>query len=172
MKVTQPCPTLCDSMDYTLHGILQARILEWVAFPFSRGSSQPRDQAQFSCIAGGPPLEGRHYLHYFHHSLASGQITGRKQPPPSTENWIKDLLTMAQPIRTRPSFPLSQSLPSGSFHKSLILLYQRADRHNHRKLTNLITWTTALSNSMKLRAMPYRAIISTTVGKNPLEEME
>ena len=43
VKVTQLCPTLCDPMDYTVHGILQARILEWVAFPFSRGSSQPRD---------------------------------------------------------------------------------------------------------------------------------
>ena len=40
-------------MDYTVHGILQARILEWVAFPFSRGSSQPRDQTQVSRIAGG-----------------------------------------------------------------------------------------------------------------------
>ena len=39
----------------------------------------------------------------------------RTQPCPSTENWIKDLLSMAPPIRTRPSFPLSQSLPSGSF---------------------------------------------------------
>ena len=39
-------------MDYTVHGILHARILEWVAFPFSRGSSQPRDQTQVSCIAG------------------------------------------------------------------------------------------------------------------------
>ena len=40
-------------MDYTIHGILQARILESVAFPFSRGSSQPRDQTQVSHIAGG-----------------------------------------------------------------------------------------------------------------------
>ena len=39
-------------MDYTVHGILQARILEWIAFPFSRGSSQCRDWAQVSCIAG------------------------------------------------------------------------------------------------------------------------
>ena len=53
VKVTQSCPTLCDPMDYTVHGILQARILEWVAFPFSRGSSQTRDQTQVSCIAGG-----------------------------------------------------------------------------------------------------------------------
>ena len=36
MKVTQSCSTLCDPMDYTVHGILQARILEWEAFPFSR----------------------------------------------------------------------------------------------------------------------------------------
>ena len=40
---SQSCLTLCEPMDYTIHGILQARILEWVAFPFSRGSSQPRD---------------------------------------------------------------------------------------------------------------------------------
>ena len=40
-------------MDYTVHGILQARILEWVAFPFSRGSTRPRDQTQVSRIAGG-----------------------------------------------------------------------------------------------------------------------
>ena len=53
VKVAQLCPTLCDPMDYTVHGILQTRILEWVAIPFSRGSSQPRDQAQISCIAGG-----------------------------------------------------------------------------------------------------------------------
>ena len=53
MKITQLCPTLCNPMDYTVHGILQARILEWVAFPFSRGSSQFRDQTQVSRIAGG-----------------------------------------------------------------------------------------------------------------------
>ena len=52
VKVSQSCPTLCDRMDYTSHGILQARILEGVAFPFSRGSSQPRDQTQVSHIAG------------------------------------------------------------------------------------------------------------------------
>ena len=39
--------------DYTVHGFLQARILEWVAFPFSSGSSQPRNQTRVSCIAGG-----------------------------------------------------------------------------------------------------------------------
>ena len=39
VKATQSCLTLCDPMDYTDHGILQARILEWVAFSFSKGSS-------------------------------------------------------------------------------------------------------------------------------------
>ena len=51
-KVAQSCPTLCDPMDYTVHGILQARILESVAFPFSRGSSQPTDQTLVSRLAG------------------------------------------------------------------------------------------------------------------------
>ena len=53
VKVAQSCPTLCDPMGCTVHGILQARILGWVAFPFSRGPSQPRDQTRVSCIAGG-----------------------------------------------------------------------------------------------------------------------
>ena len=52
VKITHSCPILCNPMGYIVHGILQARILEWVAFPFSRGSSQPRDQTQVSCIAG------------------------------------------------------------------------------------------------------------------------
>ena len=55
--VTQSCPTLRDPMDCSLsgssvHGILQARILEWVATPFSKGFSQPRGQTWISCIAG------------------------------------------------------------------------------------------------------------------------
>ena len=52
VKVTQSFPTFGDPMDYTVHGILQARILEWVAFPSSKGSSQPRDLTQVSRIAG------------------------------------------------------------------------------------------------------------------------
>ena len=56
-EVTQSCATLCDPMDSSLpgssvHGIFQARILEWVAISFSRGSSQPRDWTQVSHIAG------------------------------------------------------------------------------------------------------------------------
>ena len=57
MLVTQSCLTLCDPMDCSpvgssVHGILQAKILEWVAISFSRESSQPRDWTQVSRIAG------------------------------------------------------------------------------------------------------------------------
>ena len=68
--VTQSCPTLCNPMDCSwpgssVHGILQARIVEWVAMPSSRGSSQPGDRTQVSCTAGrlyhlshqGSPME-------------------------------------------------------------------------------------------------------------------
>ena len=56
-EVTQSCPTLCDPTDCGLsgssvHGIFQARVLEWVAISFSRGSTQPRDQTQVSHIIG------------------------------------------------------------------------------------------------------------------------
>ena len=55
--MTQSCPTLCNPMDCSrpgssIHGIFQARILEWVAVAFSKVSSQPRDWAPVSCIAG------------------------------------------------------------------------------------------------------------------------
>ena len=52
VKVTQSCVTLCDPMDCTVPGILQARILEWVAIPFSRESSQAKDRTHVSRIAG------------------------------------------------------------------------------------------------------------------------
>ena len=55
VEVAQLCLTLCDPMDYTVRGILQARILEWAASPFSRASSQPRDQTQVFRIVGGFP---------------------------------------------------------------------------------------------------------------------
>ena len=56
-EVAQSCPTICNPVEYSLpcsfvHGILQARILEWVAISFSRESSWPRDWTQVSCIAG------------------------------------------------------------------------------------------------------------------------
>ena len=53
VKVSQLCPTLREPMDCIVHGIVQSIILEWAAFHFSRGSSQPRDPTQVSRIAGG-----------------------------------------------------------------------------------------------------------------------
>ena len=56
-QIAQLCLTLSDPMDYSppgssIHGILQVRILEWVAIPFSMGASWPRNQTQVSCIIG------------------------------------------------------------------------------------------------------------------------
>ena len=73
-KSLQSCLILCNPMDRSppgssVHRILQARILEWVAMPPSRGSSQPRDQTHISCIAGGfftaeplGTLKGNHFF--------------------------------------------------------------------------------------------------------------
>ena len=57
-SVAQLCPTLCYPMDYSppgssVHGIFQARILDWIAISFSRGSSQPRGQTSSAALAGG-----------------------------------------------------------------------------------------------------------------------
>ena len=135
------------------------------AISFSRGSSQPRDRTQVSCIVGRcftvwATREVLVWATKLRATIVWTQVNSREgtQLHPSTENWINDLLSMAPPIRTRPSFHLNQSLPLGSFHKPLIILHQRAEteNHNHRKLNNLIIWTTALSNSIKLWAMPCR----------------
>ena len=79
---------------------------------------------------------------------------------------VKDLLSIALPTRVRPSFTHSQSLPSGSFHKPLLLIQQRADRrsknfcslqnksHSLRKLTKLIPWITSQWNYEPCRAGP------------------
>ena len=52
VKVTQSCPTLCDPMAYTVHAVLQARILEWVIYPFCSGSCRPKNRTGVSCIPG------------------------------------------------------------------------------------------------------------------------
>ena len=67
--VAQSCPTLCGPMDCnppgsSVHGILQSRILEWVAIPFSRGSSQPRNGTRVFCIAG----------RFFYHLIHQGNL--------------------------------------------------------------------------------------------------
>ena len=71
------------------------------------------------------------------------QVKSREgtQAHPSTENWTKDLLSMALPMRTRHSLPHNQSLPSGNFLKLLTLSFRgrQNENHNHRKLIELIT---------------------------------
>ena len=82
MLVTQLCPTLCNPMDYSPpgfsgHGILQARVLQWVAIPFSKGSSRPKDYTQVSCTASrsllSEPWEVLYYilkiLSYLNHTV-------------------------------------------------------------------------------------------------------
>ena len=64
-KFLQSCPTLCDTMDHSppgtsVHGILQAKILAWVAMPFSRGPSQPRDRTRISYVS----RFGRQFLYH------------------------------------------------------------------------------------------------------------
>ena len=82
-KLLQLHPTLCNQMDYSLpgssvHGVLQARIVEWGAIPSSRESSRPRDGTHVSChscIAGGffiaEPQGNLHYNHMFHQKISS-----------------------------------------------------------------------------------------------------
>ena len=84
--VAKLCPTLCDCMDCTppgssVSGILQARILEWVAMPSSRGSSQPRDWTQISHTTGGCCSRRSFWLRYWTHvsCIASGFFTTK--PP-------------------------------------------------------------------------------------------
>ena len=70
VKVAQSCLTLLDPMNYTFHGILQARILEWIAVPFSRGSSPPKDGIYVSYVS----CIGRHIL--YHLSYQGGPLYG------------------------------------------------------------------------------------------------
>ena len=81
VKVAQLCPTLCHPMDCTVHGILQARILEWAAFLFSRGSSEPRDWTLVSWIAGG-----------FFTSWATREARLKKEALLNSGLWNKDFL--------------------------------------------------------------------------------
>ena len=92
VKVVQLCPTLCDPMDYRVHGILQARIPEWVAFPFSRGSFQTRDRTQVSRTAGrfftkpqGSPMWK---TDTFGKTLMLGKIEGGRRRGPQRMRWL------------------------------------------------------------------------------------
>ena len=73
-EVSQLCPTLCDPVNCSLpgssvHGVLQARILEWVAISISRGSSWPRDRTRVSHIAGRHQVANSNFCFSFIHSV-------------------------------------------------------------------------------------------------------
>ena len=122
--------------------------------PVERSSGPTRDWPRLSCVCPGVssggvgrwwPAAGWRVLSVAVHAwdllkevaiifitstIVWPQVNNREgtQLHLSTEIWIKDLLSMALPIRKRPSFPHSQYLPSGSIHKPLILIHQRAER--------------------------------------------
>ena len=116
-EVAHSCPTLSDPMDCSslgssLHGILQARILEWVAIPSIRGSSQPRDQTQV-------PHSCRQILYQLSHKRS-----------PSTLEWV------AYPFSSRsfpinwPNFPKIWQIPTQELNQGLLhcrqIIYQLA----------------------------------------------
>ena len=126
-------------------GILQARTVEWVAISFSNAWKWKVKVKSLSRVRPQRPhgLQPSRLLHPWDFpgrspgvgctpvtTIVWPQVNSREgtQLHPSTENRIKDLLSMVSLIRTRLIFPLSQSFPSGSFHKALILLHQRDDR--------------------------------------------
>ena len=100
VKVTQLCLTLCDPMDYTVQGILQARILEQVAFPFSRWSSQPRDRTQISLIAG------RFFISW---ATRKAQEYWSRQPIPSLADLLNPGIKSESPALQVDSLPTELS---------------------------------------------------------------
>ena len=102
-EVTQLCPTLCDPMGCSLssssvNGIFQARVLEWIAISFSKGSFRPRNRTQVSCIAGRrftvwairevtiprPQLQSLHWGHLRHWPTPMATLALR--PPALTQS--------------------------------------------------------------------------------------
>ena len=84
-SVSQPCPTICNSMDCSppgssVHGIFQARVLEWVATSFSRGSSWLRDRTWVSCIAG---------RHFYRLSHQGNSVIKKNEIMPFAAIWVK-----------------------------------------------------------------------------------
>ena len=83
---------------------------------------------------------GHHYLHYFHHGLTSGQTTGREHSPALQQKIGLKFTDHGPAHKNKTQFP-PQSLTSGSFHKPLILLHQRADRLKTTITENYPMWS-------------------------------
>ena len=96
---------------------------------------------------------GCNYLHYLHHSLAPVNSSTRQQKIGLKIYWAWPCPSEQDPVC--PSVSLSHL--EASINLLSFSIRGQTENHSHRKLTNLITWTTALSNSMKLWAMPCRA---------------
>ena len=124
MKVAQLCPTLCDLMDYRVHGFLQARILEWVAFPFFKGSSQPRIKPRFPALqadslpaeppgkpnqANGTLVSAQRYVPSLH--TFSSETQNKHWPPPRLDYVASEYLGDEVYKLLK---PLSAVSPSGS----------------------------------------------------------
>ena len=116
----------CSLPGSSVHGLFQARVLEWVAISFSR-SSWPRDLTWVSRIVG------RRFSVWATKEVRAGlpqtkKLPGREYNPTHQQIiGLKLLLSKVLPTRARPSFSHHQSLLSGSLHKPLSLLHQRAD---------------------------------------------
>ena len=93
MRVAQLCPTLCDPMDYTVHGILQARILEWVAFPFSRDLPNPGIKPRSLTLQAD--------------SLDSAEPQGKSKRKQKTSTIMKQINIIACDCYVATIFPLS-----------------------------------------------------------------
>ena len=115
LRQCRKCLSLCDPVDCgppgsSVHGILQARILEWVAISFSRGSSRPRDQTLVSCISG----IGRQVLYHGHHLggliSSSDPIQNRGEMEPKEMEWCQTV-----------SRRLSQGIPQTCSSQGLAL---------------------------------------------------
>ena len=97
MKGAQSCPTLCDPMDYMVRGILQARILAWVAVLFSRGSSEPRIKPRCPTLQADSLLQCRR--HRF--NPGSGRSAEEEIGYPLQYSWVS---LVAQLVQNPPDF--------------------------------------------------------------------
>ena len=134
------------------------------------GLLQDSDNFKWGCI----------YLHYLHHSLAPGQTTGRGHSPAHQQKiglkiyWAKPWPSEYDPFS--PSVTLSHQEASISLPYPSPSEDRQNENHIHRKQTKMITWTTTLSNSMKLWAMPCRAtqdvwvMVESSTRQGPLEK--
>ena len=169
MRVAQLCPTLGNPMDHRVHGILHARILEWVAFPFSRGSSQPRDRTQVSCITGKfftswatreatwTPPPWTYTNKAIHHSAITNldvntqrprkpdvhQYTTAQQPrcPSTSEQLRKGLVHYVQWNITQPLKGTNVNpLNWGGWTQSLLYRWNKSERKRQISYTNTHIW--------------------------------